>query len=91
MSNPKDICANRHKGNAESVAANPQGFRKRTSRNDVWVACHRSAGATCRELADEWGVGMNQISGRFSELKKAGMIYRGKTRHRCGVYHAIKG
>lgn len=38
---------------------------------DIW--CHPK-GITCKELAAKMGVGMNQISGRFSELKKSKLI-----------------
>lgn len=43
-------------------------------------------GVTCRELADQWGTGMNCISGRFSELKRDGQIAAKGRRDGCAVY-----
>jgi len=69
-----DVCRNRHGGAPESVAANIQGMRggrRRRMREDVFAAIREAGleGITCKELAELWGVGMNVISGRFTELK----------------------
>lgn len=87
----EDITANRHKGNEEST----QAFRKAaggipTQRRQVLEACRRPGGVTCRALACEWGVGMNTISGRFSELKKGGLITKTGVEEGCGVYKAAE-
>ena len=82
-----DVCANRHGGNAESIAANRRNAATRANqRASVLAACQRTNGVTCRELAEEWNVGMNQISGRFSELKQTGEIYKIGVRNGCGVF-----
>lgn len=86
-----DVCAARHKGNAESVAANRRNSMHRTRQQAEVLEAVRAAGEnglTCRELAERWGVGMNTISGRFSELKRAGLIRNAGVRDGCGVYVA---
>lgn len=80
-----DVCARKHKGNAESAAANRR-VNKQRDREKVFAACSLRGGTTCRELATLLGVGMNQISGRFSELKRDNRIKRIGTRDGCGVY-----
>lgn len=82
-----DVCATRHGGNPESIAANKRNAAtKGDQRAAVLCACQRVNGVTCRELAEEWGVGMNQISGRFSELKQTGEIWKIGVRNGCGVF-----
>ena len=85
----EDICARKHRGNAQSVAANETAKpTKARQRERVLQACKMFGGVTCRELADLWRVGMNQISGRFSELKREGLIEKVGTRKGCGIYMA---
>lgn len=43
-------------------------------------------GVTCRELCTRWGVGMNEISGRFTELHTDGHIRREGKRGGCSVW-----
>jgi predicted transcriptional regulator len=47
-------------------------------------------GLTCKELASTLGVGMNAISGRWTELKSAGLIEQTGRRDGCGVYVITK-
>lgn len=83
-----DICSRRHGGNAESTVANRKAApSKAAQRQRVLEAC-KGEGITCRELAERWGVGMNQISGRFTELKRTGTIFKVGTRAGCGVFRA---
>lgn len=75
----KDITANKHKGNAQSKAAYEriaEGLSD--ARAEVLCVIGRagSQGMTCKEAAAELGVGMNVISGRFSELKAWGHIVK---------------
>jgi hypothetical protein len=71
-SKQQDITQNRHSGNTESEAA----FEKihdslPRQRAEVLEAIkNHPKGITCKELATDWNVGMNVISGRFSELKR---------------------
>jgi predicted transcriptional regulator len=88
-----DVCANRHKGNAESKAANAKASESKVKQRElvrVWITATRERGLTCKELAHELGVGMNAISGRFSELKAAGLIEQTGRRDGCGVYVITK-
>lgn len=74
-----DICAGRHGGNEESAQANERGAAGRAQqRARVLAEIERAgrAGLTCKELAARWGVDMNAISGRFTELKSSGDIWR---------------
>ncbi len=83
----KDVCAARHKGNPESLAANERAeCTKARQRRNVYEAVCAAGDLTCRDLANAWGVGMNVISGRFTELKAAGMIVKTGVRDGCAVY-----
>lgn len=90
MTTQPDITANRHGGNAQSREA----FEKIEAalpkmRNTVYAyvkAYSASGGFTCRELGIVLQVGMNQISGRFTELRKDGLIKKQGTRDGCAVW-----
>ena len=86
----KDICARKHKGAAESVAANMR--RMPGDRGDVlrMILLRPSRGITCREVAKIWNVGMNTISGRFSELHRDGLIVKSGRRDGCAVWKEAK-
>lgn len=87
-----DICARRHRGNPRSKAAferlkpDLQGQREKVYRAVLEAG---QDGLTCRELAKRWGVGMNQVSGRFSELKRDGRVKVVGERDGCGVWRVI--
>lgn len=83
-----DLCAARHRGATESVAAYQRialTVDHQRMRVLEEVMASGDSGITCRELADKWNVGMNQISGRFSELKAAGLISKTGARGGCAV------
>lgn len=71
-----DVCRSRHGGNPESEFAFLDLCNTLPrQRAEVLSAIRGVAGGiTCKELAAEWEVGMNEISGRFTELKRAGLI-----------------
>lgn len=85
----EDITENRHKGNPESVAAfeliHHKLPRQRRMVLDAVQRCPKR-GLTCRELKLRWGVDMNAISGRFTELKKRKLIFTQGTRDGCAIY-----
>jgi DNA-binding transcriptional regulator YhcF (GntR family) len=84
-----DVCANRHKGNAESKAANAKVSESKTRMQRLVLFNVEKAGdhgLTCKELAGTLNVGMNAISGRWTELKAAGLIEQIGRRDGCGVY-----
>ena len=88
-----DICRGRHGGNEESENANKVAEPgKNETRERVFhaVVAAKDDGLTCKELATRWGLGMHQISGRFSELKRDGRIEKIGTRNRCEVYKVVK-
>lgn len=67
-----DICANRHGGNAESVAANNGTNKKR----DFYIILNRLAvlDGTCDEVERELGMSHQTCSARFADLKRDGLI-----------------
>lgn len=74
-----DICANKHGGDLFSVMAFDRIKANLTkARREVLAAIERSGdkGLTCAECAQVLGRGMNAISGRFTELKRDGLIRR---------------
>jgi len=78
-----DITRRKHGGNPESAQAHARRAGKWPQQRARVLAAIRLAGPqglTCDELADKWGVGMNCLSGRFSELRKAGAIRKAGTR-----------
>jgi len=87
MTATQDICKNRHRGSEESIAAFRR-MRPIAARNRVMADIRRAGpqGITAKELAEHWNVGLNTISGRFSELKKDGLIRKIGVRDGCGVY-----
>lgn len=84
----RDICANRHQGNAQSMAAFQRVLESMPEQRANVARAIRHAGShglTCKELAERWGCGMNAISGRFSELKAKGLVEKVGTREGSGV------
>jgi hypothetical protein len=72
----EDICEAKHRGNSESVAASGDKDAQRERVFDA-IAASGDDGLTCDELS--------AISGRFSELKKDGLIeMRGRRQTRSG-------
>ena len=90
---PSDITANKHRGNQQSKQAHKaRQHASKRQRDKVFNAIKRSGnrGITAHELADRWGVSVNQISGRFSELKADGLAKKKGVRlnfngRPCGV------
>lgn len=77
-----DVCRQRHGGNPQSEEANDRiQPHKEMDRQKVLAAVVASGdvGVTCKELAAAWGVGQNNISGRFTELKDDFYIRQSKT------------
>lgn len=74
----RDVCQNKHQGNEQSTQAFQTKVRPtlRQRQIEVLQAINNAGnqGLTCKELAKAWQIGMNAISGRFSELKRLGEI-----------------
>jgi hypothetical protein len=86
-----DVTATRHRGNLESMEAYKRFKPKQADQRQMvygYVSRAGRAGITCRELATLLDVGMNQISGRFSELKASQRIVKVGVREGCAVYVA---
>lgn len=86
MNQERDICAGKHGGNEESEAAFERALNGMpNARMAVFKACWRPGGVSCRELAAEWNVDMNTISGRFSELKRDDLIIKHEVRDKSAA------
>lgn len=86
-----DVCANRHRGNAESRAANPTREAKAQSHELILAELRLRGPMTSVELAAAMGTRVNCISGRLSELKAAGRIRKtGEIRDGCAVLEMAK-
>jgi len=94
-----DICENNHGGVSESVDANERVAPYKEQQREFVLQKIKDAGEeglTCKELARELDVGMNRISGRFSELKRDSEIIQKSDidgnlvrREHSGVYVAL--
>ena len=88
MYNDPDVCANKHGGNEESVAAFHAGD-KTARRAFVYKLLTERGPATADELVALTGLTHNEISPRISELKRDGWAYdtgeRRKTRKNCNA------
>jgi len=76
-----DLTSNRHGGNAESAAAYERAAESGAVTRDrervlAAVKLAGNVGTTCKELAGAWGVDMNAVSGRFTELCSTHWIKR---------------
>lgn len=99
-----DICARRHRGSAESEAANGKvAPSKHWQRELIWqkLVFAGAAGATCQEISRETGISYTSCSARMSEMKHdrwiapvldaGGRKVRRKTQGGCsaGVWRAL--
>lgn len=94
---PFDVCASRHRGNANSASANLRVHEHKPSARErirVFVSCCEFYGATLKEIAanlrhptiDRWYF-VHEISGRISEMKKAHDLFdSGRVRDGYAVY-----
>lgn len=94
-SQERDICSKKHKGNANSKAANKTASKaKLFLRQEVYELIFWSTnGLSCEELALMLSRPVHSISGRISELKAEGEIVEVSERKSrfgvpCGVYKA---
>lgn len=70
-----DICQNKHGGDPESVAAHAAGDKLRDRAVALeFIRLRGQTGATADEFAEHLGRQLNQVSGRFTELKRDGQI-----------------
>lgn len=89
-----DICKRRHQGNEQSQSA----FKQIESTLPDWrrkvldfIKSCGERGATNKEIAAHFGKGINEVSGRRSELLRSELIIEtGQSRNRCGVVVAIE-
>jgi len=82
-----DACRNRHRGNENSELANAK-VQKCLDRESIFalIQVSRLNGITVKDACVSMGRTPNQISGRFTELKRAGCIKVDGRRDGCGVH-----
>ena len=79
MTQETDICRNRHRGNPESEAAFQALLPTLSNRRqEVLLIIRKSGfkGLTVHEVAEMLGTTPNAVSGRFTELKRDGLIMK---------------
>lgn len=90
---PEDICQNRHKGNAYSVAANPTSLQKDEIRATVmqFAIGQGARGITADEVAAAWDCSPNHVAPRITELKAKGHLVDSgdKRATRSGKFAAV--
>jgi hypothetical protein len=88
-----DITRSRHRGNKQSVAANPSDQHKKIQREHLYqlIEAATTWGKTSEELDDLTGNrGKNFFSGRLTELAKRQQIVKNGVRNGCAVWIATK-
>ena len=85
-----DICRTKHRGNAQSNAANPAKFSKQRDRSLVYELIRDSAGITSKEIAEVLGRPLHTFSGRISELKRDQRIAVRGARDGAGILFTRK-
>ncbi len=85
-----DVCENRHKGNAESIAANPDEATKRAAHTRI-LDLLVDNNLTSKEIAAKLGTELHCVSGRLSELLARGDIMRVSNQRRegCSVLRRV--
>ena len=88
----KDICKNKHKGNAESNAAFAEIKDKITQGQEdvLWAMEELGNPTTSKEIAVWLAKPLHKISGRISELKEKNLIQQIGRRDRCAVYQVTQ-
>tara|TARA_R110000764_G_scaffold17520_2_gene48143 strand:+ start:479 stop:868 length:390 start_codon:yes stop_codon:yes gene_type:complete len=71
---PTDICANKHQGNAESVAAHDSIKPSLPKRRMLILSIFLTGRYTPKQVASMMLAQLNTISGRFTELKEMGLL-----------------
>jgi hypothetical protein len=83
-----DICARKHKGNQESVAANPPSSHKARDRQRIYelALLRGDSGLTLKEVVSTLGIQIQSASARISELKAdRQLVANGSRREKCAV------
>jgi len=81
-----DICSNKHQQNTQSREANKR-VNKEIDRLRVLTIIREKGQATSKQIANIMGKGLNQISGRITELKADAIIEdTGLRRDGCAVF-----
>jgi len=85
-----DVCSSRHGGNEQSQEANRRieesGAKARMREEILYMIGESKWGLSCREAASILDTGLNNISGRFTELKRDSLIEKVSVRDNSGVY-----
>lgn len=84
-----DICSRKHHGNRNSVAANQRVDKQKDRELIFQLIKEATNGLTLKQACALLNRTPNQISGRFTELRKAMRIYVDGSRDGCGVYRVL--
>jgi predicted HTH transcriptional regulator len=87
-----DVCARRHRGSAESRAANErvQSF-KLEDQSRIWLYLLANGPATSKEISSALHMGYTTVSARMSELKAEDWLRpTGERRDGAAVLRAVK-
>lgn len=79
-----DICARKHQGDAQSVAANKVTNKSR-DRGRILQFLANVKDATCEETETALGMHRSTASARFSELKRDGRIVQGEGKRKTAT------
>ena len=88
--NKSDICSRKHHGNRNSIAATQRVDKQKDRELIFQLIKEATNGLTLKQACALLNRTPNQISGRFSELKKARLIYVSGRRDGCGVYYPVE-
>ena len=84
----RNVCANRHHGNEQSVAANKNPDKQRQRAQVLAAIQYRTQ--TCEQIEEFTGLPHQSCSARISELKRDGLIRKIGTRPtRSGCQAAV--
>lgn len=87
-----DVCARRHRGSAESRAANERvQASKSYDRAMIWSYVNKNGPATSKEISSALHMGYTTVSARTSELKAEDWLRpTGERRDGAAVLRAVK-
>lgn len=71
-----DITANFHKGNPESVVANPTPNHKVSQLRTILTVIRARGDATSEEIETDLGLSHQSVSARFADAKRLGLIVK---------------
>lgn len=87
-----DICARKHRGSPTSIAANERASKHKVANTAKILnfAIKNMGRCYSKQVARALNIPLNSISGRFSELRKAGtLVDTGEVEEGCAVLKLV--